>query len=76
MQVTYRDGGPSYYVNEYFPHFHYQTGAMLADHDYDLLVEYWGTENTSFDSLEVESDPIDTLVEEGAVDDISKLNLD
>jgi hypothetical protein len=49
---------------------------MLADHDYDLLVEYWGTENTSFDSLEVESDPIDTLVEEGAVDDISKLNLD
>lgn len=75
MQITYRGGGPSYYVNEYFPHFHYQTGATLSDHDYDLLVEYWGTENTSFDSLEVESDPIDTLVEEGAVDDISKLDL-
>jgi hypothetical protein len=76
MQITYRDGGPSYYVNDYFPHFHYQTGAVLTDHDYDLLTEYWGAENVNLEDLETESDAIDTLVEGGAVDDISKLDLD
>jgi len=75
MQITYKDGGPSYYVNDYFPHFHYQTGAALADHDHDRLTEYWGTENTSLADLEVESDAIDTLIEEGAVDNIGKLDL-
>ena len=42
MQITYRKGGPSYYINDYFPHFHYQTGAALADQDYSYLIEYWG----------------------------------
>lgn len=76
MQITYKDGGPSYYVNDYFPHFHYQTGAALADHDYDLLIEYRGSQNVNLEDLEAESDAIDTLIEEGAVDDISKLDLD
>jgi hypothetical protein len=76
MQITYRDGGPSYYVNDYFPNFHYQTGAALADENYDLLTEYWGAENVNLEDLEAESDAIDTLAEEGAVDDISKLDLD
>lgn len=76
MQITYRDGGPSYFVNDYFPHFHYQTGATLADEDYALLTEYWGEDDLLLDDLAVESDAIDTLTEEGAVDDISKLNLD
>lgn len=76
MQITYRDGGPSYYLNDYFPHFHYQTGAALADENYDLLTKYCGIENIYLEDLEVESDAIDTLSEEGAVDDISKLDLD
>jgi hypothetical protein len=76
MQITYRDGGPSYYVNDYFPHFHYQTAAALADHDYDNLLDYWGEETIRLDGLEVESDAVDTLAEEGAFDDISKLYLD
>ena len=76
MQITYEDGGPSYYVNDYFPHFHYQTGAALADHDYDLLTEYWGTENVYLEDLEVESDAIDKLAEEGAAGNISELELD
>jgi len=76
MQITYRDGEPSYYVNDYFPHFHYQTGALLVDHDYELLTEYWGTENLSSEDLEVESDPVETLAEGGAVGNIGKLDLD
>jgi hypothetical protein len=76
MQITYRDGGPSYYVNDYFPHFLYQTGAALADHDYDLLTEYWGTDETSLADLEVESDAVETLIEEGAVDNTGELGLD
>jgi hypothetical protein len=51
MQITYRDGGPSYLVNDYFPHFHYQIGAALADDDYDLLIKYWGAENVRLDDL-------------------------
>jgi hypothetical protein len=76
MQVTYRDGGTSYCVNDYFPHFHYQTGAELGDENYDLLIEYWGAENVNLEDLEAESDAIDTLIEEEAVDDISKLDRD
>lgn len=76
LQIAYEDGGPSYCVNDYFPHFHYQTGAVLANENYDLLTEYWGTRDTSLDDLEVDSGPIDTLVEEGAVDNIYKLGLD
>ena len=76
MQITYRDGGPSYYVNDYFPHFHYQTGAALADHNYNSLVEYWGTEETSLADLEVESDAVEALAEEGAVENISKLDME
>lgn len=73
MQVTYRDGGPSYYVNDYFPHFHYQTGALLADHDYDFLTEYWGNNKLRLNDLEAESDHIDTLTEQGAIDSLSDL---
>lgn len=68
MQLTYEDGGPSYYVNDYFPHFHYQTAATLADQDYDLLVEYWGTRNTTLEDLEVKSNAIKELSIEGAFD--------
>jgi len=75
MQITYQDGGPSYYVNDYFPHLHYQTAATLADQDYDLLVEYWGTRNITLEDLEIRSKEIETLVEGGAVDNISELNL-
>jgi hypothetical protein len=73
MQITYEDGGPSYYVNDYFPHFHYQASAALADEDYDLLIEYWGTRDTGLEDLETRSEHIDTLIEEGAADNVSKL---
>lgn len=73
MQITYEDGGPSYYVNDYFPHFHYQASAALADEDYDLLLEYWGTRDTGLEDLETGSEDIDTLIEEGAADNVSKL---
>jgi hypothetical protein len=76
MQISYEDGGPSYFVNDYFPHFHYQASAVLADEDYDLLTAYWGSRDASLGDLEVKSGPIDTLVEEGTVDDISKLDMD
>jgi hypothetical protein len=75
MQITYRDGGPSFYVNDYFPHFHYQTGAALADEYYDLLVDYWVTENVCLDDLEAESEAVERLLDGGAVEDISRLNL-
>jgi hypothetical protein len=76
MQITYEDGGPSYYVNDYFPHFHYQASAALADENYDLLVEYWGTRDMSLPDLETESEDIDTLIGDGAVNNISELKLD
>jgi hypothetical protein len=75
MQITYEDGGPSYHVNEYFPHFHYQAGAALADENYDLLVEYWGTDETRLADLETESRAVEKLDKEGAFDDISNLVL-
>jgi len=57
-------------------HFHYQAGAVLAHEDYDLLTEYWGTRDIRLEDLDTESEAIDTLIEEGAVDSISKLDLD
>lgn len=76
MQITYEDGGPSYYVNDYFPHFHYQASAALADEDYDLLVEYWGTRDRSLADLETESGAVEILAEEGTAGNISELELD
>jgi hypothetical protein len=76
MQITYRDGGPIYCVKDHFPHFHYQTGVALADHDYNLLTEHWGAENVNLEDIEAESDAIGSLAEEGAVNDISKLDLE
>jgi hypothetical protein len=75
MQITYEDGGPSYYVNDYFPHFHYQASAALADEDYDLLIEYWGTRDTGLEDLETESQTLEKL-REGAAENISELGLD
>ena len=75
MQITYRDGGPSYYVNDYFPHFHYQAGAVLADEDYDLLTEYWGTRETSLEDLELKSQALEKLREDGATHKIEDLGL-
>ena len=75
MQITYEDGGPSYHVNEYFPHLHFQAGAVLADENYDLLTEYWGSRNTTLEDLEVESESIQMLIEEGAVDNIEEFRL-
>lgn len=51
MQITYRDGGPSFYVNDYFPHFHYQTAATLASQDYDLLVGFFSDGNIDLQDL-------------------------
>lgn len=73
MQITYQDGGPSYYVNDYFPHFHYQTAAALADLDYDLLVEYWGTQDTTLADLETDSNAIQKLSREGAFDQFADI---
>ena len=71
MQLTYEDGGPSYYVNGYFPHLHYQTAAALANENYDLLIEYWGTRQTSLTDLETESEAVKELSREGAFDQFS-----
>jgi len=68
MQISYEDGGPSYFINDYFPHFHYQASAVLADEDYDLLIEYWGTRDTDLGDLETESNAIKELSLEGAFD--------
>lgn len=75
MQITYQNGGPSYFVNEYFPHFHYQASAVLADENYDLLIEYWGTRDTNLEDLETESQALEKLREDGAADNISDLNI-
>lgn len=71
MQITYEDGGPSYCVNDYFPHFHYQSAAALADQDYDLLVDYWGTRDTTLEDLETVSAAVKELSREGAFDQFS-----
>ena len=76
MQITYQNGGPSYYLNDYFPHLHYQTAATLADQDYDLLVDYWGTRDTDLEDLETESQALEKLREDGAAKNISELGLD
>ena len=74
MQITYEDGGPSYHVNEYFPHLHFQAAAVLADEDYDLLID-WGTRDTYLDDLEGESEAIDALTREGGISSIEELGL-
>lgn len=74
MQITYRDGGPSYYVNDYFPHLHFQAAATLADENYDYLVE-WSTEDKGLKDLKSESEAVELLSWEGAVDDVEDLNL-
>ena len=75
MQISHLDGGPSYLVNDYFPHFHYQTGAVLADENYGLLTEYWGGEGVALlEDLDLESEAVDKLVAQGAVDDITVLD--
>jgi hypothetical protein len=76
MQITYRNGGPQYDTVDYFPHFHFQAAAALADENYDLLQEYWGEENILLSDLQVESYAVDTLEEQGAVDNISEVDLD
>ena len=76
MQITYRNGGPQYDTVDYFPHFHFQTAAALANENYDLLQEYWGRRDTTLEDLRTESDVINMLLERGAVDDISNLDLD
>jgi hypothetical protein len=76
IQLTYEDGGPSYYVNDYFPHFHYQAAATLAHENYELLIDYWGTRDTTLEDLETESNAIHTLCEGGAADNIRELNLE
>jgi hypothetical protein len=75
MQITYQNGGPSYYLNDYFPHFHYQASAVLADEDYDLLIEYWGTRDADLEELKTESQALEKL-REGAAENISDLGLD
>jgi hypothetical protein len=75
MQITYKEGGASYYVNDYFPHLHYQASATLADQDYDELINWSNEEQTWLEDLEVESEPIQELVDEGAADGIEKLSL-
>jgi hypothetical protein len=72
MQITYRDGGPSYYVNDYFPHLHFQAAATLADENYDHLVE-WATEDQGLKELKTESEAVELLSQEGAADSISDL---
>lgn len=70
MQITYENGGPSYFVNEYFPHLHYPTAATLAHGNYDILIEYWGTRDTKLADLEAESNAIKGLSREGAFDQL------
>ena len=75
MQISYQNGGPSYYLNEYFPHFHYQASAVVADENYDLLIEYWGTRDTNLEDLETESQALEKLKKDGAAKNISDLNI-
>ena len=70
MQITYEDGGASYHVNDYFPHLHFQAAAVLADQDYDSLVD-WGSRYESLDDFGNESAAIDRLIDEGAVEELS-----
>jgi len=75
MQITYEDGGASYYVNDYFPHLHFQAGAALADESYDYLID-WGVEYQCLSDVEFESDSLDKIVNGGAVEDTSYLDLE
>ncbi|NLV13231.1 hypothetical protein [Haloarcula argentinensis] len=75
MQISHVDGGPSYLVNDYFPHFHYQAGYTLASESYDLMIEYWGEENVCLGDLEVESIAVEQLLDRGAEKSLSYLKL-
>jgi hypothetical protein len=71
MQITYRNGGPQYDTVDYFPHFHFQTAAALANENYDLLQQYWGSnEADNLNDLETGSKLIDELTEDGAVESL------
>jgi len=72
LQVTYRDGGPSYYINDYFPHLHYQAAATLADQDYDELIN-WSNKNYYFREVDISSEPFEKLKREGAVENVNDL---
>lgn len=74
MQVTYRDGGPSYYVNDYFPHLHYQAAAALADQNYDHLIK-WGNEYDSLQEADPRSKSLNKLAKTGAISDIGDLDI-
>lgn len=74
MHITYRDGGPSYYVNDYFPHLHFQAAAALTNENYDHLIE-WSTEEEGLKELKTESEAVELLSQEGAADDIEDLGL-
>jgi hypothetical protein len=75
MQITYQNGGPSYHINDYFPHLHYQTGATLANEDYNQLIEWGSHESKTLEDLKTESEALEKL-KQGAVDNISELELD
>jgi len=74
MQITYRDGGPSYHVNDYFPHLHFQAAAALANSNYDHLVE-WSGENHGLEEFKTESEAVEHLSQRGAAYNIGDLNL-
>lgn len=75
MQITYENGGPSYHVNEYFPHLHYQAAATLANQNYDDLIR-WGVEYHCLAGVEFGSDSLEELINSGAVEDVSYLDLE
>lgn len=42
LYVTYEDGGPQYWVFDYFPHWHYQHTIEVLDDGYENnLPENW-----------------------------------
>jgi len=62
---------------DYFPHFHFQAAAALANENYDLLQEYWGSEEpVELTELLYESHAVEKLENRGAVETISDLELD
>lgn len=73
MQISYIDGGPSFDVVDYFPHFHHQAGYVLAAEDYDAMVEYFSDEDLGLEDLDVDSPAVDTLMEDGAIHSLDDL---
>ncbi|TQQ82999.1 hypothetical protein EGH24_06080 [Halonotius terrestris] len=74
MQITYENGGPSYQVNEYFPHLHYKAAATLANQNYDQLIK-WGNEYDSLQEADPSSEPLEKLAARGANSDIGDLDI-